>query len=196
MYVRRLLPFEIRSTFNPGVHRHAVEIPIYRSTSNRTEQTEHRRANAHAHTDKATRKARILPGTPGILSSAMAMHEHRRSSSKHGERTKERSSSLSSSLIGTLRAPCIPACVPRARPQPTCADLSHITSSTHLARWRCHDGETPSSGARPAYRDYPRDDVSRQSSAKLALARVSFPSIPLPMEFRVFASLTRRISPR
>lgn len=52
------------------------------------------------------------------------------------ERAGQRSSRLVSSLIGTLRAPCIPACVPRARPPPTYADLSHITSSTHLGQPR------------------------------------------------------------
>lgn len=35
MYVRRLLPFEIRPTFNPAT----LETPIYRSLTNRTEQT-------------------------------------------------------------------------------------------------------------------------------------------------------------
>lgn len=122
--VLRLLPgpVEIRSTFNP-------EVPATLETPDVSILDQPHRRDQHWCTP-TDQQARILPGTLGILSSAMATYEY----IEHSERTKERSSGFSSSLIGTLRAPCIPACVPRARPQPTYADLSHITSSTHLAR--------------------------------------------------------------
>lgn len=95
---------EIRSTFNPGVPA-TLETPGVSIDP----RSEHR--------------SRILPGTPRIPAF--------RGRRTRGERTE--SFPLDpSSLIETLRAPCIPACVPRARPQPTYADLSHITSSTHL----------------------------------------------------------------
>lgn len=92
---------------------------------------------------------------------------------------------FTSTLYSGMRASCATSADLR-RPLPHY--LVHALRSVEMPRRRNSIAE------RPAYRDYPRRRLS-QSLAKLALARVCFPSIPLLARF-ASSRLTWRISSR
>lgn len=152
--VRRLPPAPLRYVrrLTPGSPPY-WKPPVYRSLTTHTEN-----------------RARILPGTPGILSSAVAMH--RVETEQASEATNGRWSRLvfsnrdfTSTLYSGMRASCAtPADLSRPLPH----YLVHAPRPAEMPRWRNSFVEHP--GLPPA-------KSLASAAAKLTLARVCFASI-------------------